>query len=61
VGTPHRMELAARLIRAGSGWPRNVSGGVDDERRGLGLARGAGDPQALSGDAAEARAVHTPP
>jgi tetratricopeptide (TPR) repeat protein len=48
TGTPHRMELAARLIR---GWLRlargDVAGAADDARRGLEFARSAGDPQAL--------------
>jgi tetratricopeptide (TPR) repeat protein len=47
-GTPHRMELDARLIR---GWIRlasaDVAGAADDARRGLEFARAAGDPQAL--------------
>jgi class 3 adenylate cyclase/tetratricopeptide (TPR) repeat protein len=47
-GTPHRMELAARLIR---GWIRlergDVAGADDDARLGLEFARVAGDPQAL--------------
>jgi tetratricopeptide (TPR) repeat protein len=47
-GSPHRMELAARLIR---GWIRLARGEVDeaaqDASRGLAFAREAGDPQAL--------------
>jgi class 3 adenylate cyclase/tetratricopeptide (TPR) repeat protein len=47
-GSPHRMELAARLIR---GWIRlargEISGAAEDAARGLEFARRAGDPQAL--------------
>jgi class 3 adenylate cyclase/tetratricopeptide (TPR) repeat protein len=47
-GSPHRMELAARLIR---GWVRlargDVTGAKEDAVRGLEFAQGAGDPQAL--------------
>jgi class 3 adenylate cyclase/tetratricopeptide (TPR) repeat protein len=47
-GSPHRMELAARLIR---GWVRlgrgAVGGASEDALRGLDFARHAGDPQAL--------------
>jgi class 3 adenylate cyclase/tetratricopeptide (TPR) repeat protein len=48
AGTPHRMELDARLIR---GWIRldggNINEAEDDARRALEFARGARDPQAL--------------
>jgi tetratricopeptide (TPR) repeat protein len=48
AGNPHRMELAARLVR---GWLRladgDVAGAADDASRGLEFARAAGDPQAL--------------
>jgi class 3 adenylate cyclase/tetratricopeptide (TPR) repeat protein len=48
AGTPHRMELDARLVR---GWIRLERGDVteaeDDARRALEFARVAGDPQAL--------------
>jgi class 3 adenylate cyclase/tetratricopeptide (TPR) repeat protein len=47
-GSPHRMELAARLIR---GWillaRGDVGGAAEDAVRGLEFARAAGDPQAL--------------
>jgi tetratricopeptide (TPR) repeat protein len=59
-GSPHRMELAARLIR---GWillaRGDVSGAAEDAVRGLEFARGAGDPQALFPALAfAARAAH---